>query len=243
MIVKTVQRIMYFIFGIFAVIGLIQIIISVCILNSNRNYEKDSVEITGTISSIEGYKDIDDELYHEVYVDFSYNGKEYKNVPLSEYDNTMYEGKKIQLLFNPEADRIVRTKSMMNLSTLVTGLIGAIFLVMGIAGMISTAILTRKGNHDKELLKTGKRIEATVESIELDTFITVNGRHPYIVICTYTDIFTGMQYRFKSKRLMRNPELVLKPGDTVDVYVNENDYSKHYVAVEEKMATRVLDFT
>lgn len=243
MIVKTVQRIMYFIFGIFAVVGLVQIIISVCLLISNKNYEKDSIEITGTISSIESYKDQNDELYHEVYVDFTYNGKEYRNVQLSEYSSNMYEGKTIQLLFNPEADKIVRTKSMIHFSTLVTSLIGTIFLVIALAGIISTAILTKKGNHGKELLKTGKRVEAKVESIETDTFITINGRHPYIVICTYTDIFTGIQYRFKSGRLMRNPEPALKTGDTIDVYVNENDYSKHYVAVEEKMAARVVDFT
>ena len=237
MLSNVIKKIMYLIFGIFAAIGLVMIVAGICIRVNTGNFAEDAGEITGTISSIEKYRDMDGDIHHYVYVNFTYNGKEYRNVELSEYSSSMYEGKKITLLFNPEADgtAIVRTKSMINLPAMIVSFIGIIFLIIGLAGIIPTYIISKKVGSKKNLVNSGRRIEATVESIEMQYNVRINGRHPYIIICTYTDIFTGTQYRFKSSGIMKNPEPAVGIGDTIEVYVDGNDCSKYYVAAEEKI--------
>lgn len=234
---NVIQKILYLIFGIFTAIGLVMIVAGICIRVNTGNFAEDAMEITGTISSIERYRDIDGDIHHYVYVNFTYNGKEYRNVELSEYSSSMYEGKKITLLFNPEADgtAIIRTKSMINLPAMIVFFIGIIFLIIGLAGIIPTYIIGKKVGRKKNLVNSGRRIEATVKSIEKQYNVRINGRHPFIIICTYTDIFTGIQYCFKSSRILKNPEPAVRIGDTIDVYVDEKDYSKYYVAAEENI--------
>ena len=87
----------------------------------------------------------------------------------------------------------------------------------------------------KKLLENGKHIYATVDSIELDMQRTYMDRHPYVVNCSYEDISTKEKYFCKSHPVTFNPSEFYRPGDKIDVYVDQYNKDKYYVEVRDKI--------
>lgn len=128
---------------------------------------------------------------------------------------------------------------------------------MGIVYILFTslimAVLLKDDVKRKRLLAKGKVLPAKIEYIEqvrsrrsnkssgsYSEYVKIS----YLIICSYEDVASGMQYRFKSELLSMDPSRVLSQGSPIDVYVDEKDYSKHYVAVQEELQKRnIVDFT
>ncbi len=92
-------------------------------------------------------------------------------------------------------------------------------------------------------MEKGRRIMAVVDSIEVNTSYRVNGRHPYVIYCTYTDISTGIQYKYKSNNLWTDPTEIYTPGMDIPVYIDGNNYSKYFVDAETLINNRIVDYT
>lgn len=60
---KCYSKILYLLFGTFTVIGLVMSVAGICIRVNTGNFAEDAMEITGTISSIERYRDIDGDIH------------------------------------------------------------------------------------------------------------------------------------------------------------------------------------
>lgn len=116
---------------------------------------------------------------------------------------------------------------------------GLIFTITGAGIFIS---ITIRGVKEKKLREKGKSIYATVEQITCNTKLSVNGAHPYVIYCTYRDRYTDVTYRFKSEKLWYDPSDQFPVGSTIEVKVDENDYSRHYVKIEGTNG-KVIDYT
>lgn len=71
----------------------------------------------------------------------------------------------------------------------------------------------------------------------------MNGRHPYVIYCTYRDDYRDTLYRFKSSNIWTNPDPVLHPGDTIPVYVEEANYRHYFVDTESIINRKIEDYT
>lgn len=116
------------------------------------------------------------------------------------------------------------------------GLTGAmIFTGVGLAVVFIFAILLNNENmkedRNRRLIAGGHVLNSTVKDFARDLTTKVNDRHPFVVVCSYVDEFTGTEYVFKSEPMLTNPEVDLAIGDTVKVYVNPNNYQENYVDI------------
>ena len=233
-------RFPYSLFGIFGLVGLIMCIIGVCILVSGKRFEAAAETVTGTITAIEDYRDADGDRHYQAYVDYSYQGRLYTKVRLNYYSSGMYEGEEIELKIDPQNPRNAKAKNSYLVAGLILSGMGVVFLLVGV---VPTIIGMKKSAREKELLRSGKILYATIEQIGINQGYTVNGRHPYVVYCRYTDEFTGVIYRFKSNNIWTNPEPVLQEGSEIRVFVDGRDYSRYYVDVDGCMQNKVIDYT
>ena len=96
-------------FGLFAVIGIIFFAVGIFIAVLGNKFKRNAVEVNAVISEIESYRDSDGEISHNVYVSYSYNGRDYKDIELNEYGSNMYEGKEILIMIDPDSPRSLRT--------------------------------------------------------------------------------------------------------------------------------------
>lgn len=76
---------MYIFHAIFGIAGTVLIIFCISVTKSNIEFEKKAVEISGVIMDIRSYFDDDDNVQHDVYVNYQYNGRRYEYVQLNYY--------------------------------------------------------------------------------------------------------------------------------------------------------------
>ncbi len=228
------------IFGLFAALGIIFIIVGILWFAIGSRFKKSAVEVSAVIQEIEQYRDSDGDLSHRVYVSYSYNEQNYENVRLNEYSSNMYEGKEIEIMIDPNNPRV----NMMNLGLyLGSGIfigMGVIFACVGIFPLIG---LGRSSSVQKKLIASGQYIYATVESIQYNKNYTMNGQYPFIIYCTYKDDYKNIIYRFKSDNIWTNPEYFVQPGSEIKVFVDRQNYKNYHVDIESIMQAKIMDYT
>jgi len=224
---------------IFGLIGIIFLVVSIIIGLTDAKFKENADEVTAVISRIEGYRDIDGDRNYDVFVDYSYGGRNFQDMPLNMYTSSMYEGKEIEILVdrnNPE-----KISAGSNVITIVFFCIGVGMMVAALIPLFIAANSNKKRDYLKQ---NGYTIEATVSEINMNYNLTVNGRHPYVIYCIYEDIYSGVQHRFKSGNIWNNPEPIIQQGTVLKVYVNSHsDFSKYYVDVENALEGRIVDYT
>lgn len=194
--------------AIFAIVGLIFAIIGIVCLISGQQFKKTAIKIDGIITEIDTYRDSDGDTRHRTYVTYDYDGTQYDNISLGSYSSGMYEGQTLELLCDPNNPGRVRTTGS---NYLLFGIFFGMGLTFMLIGGIPILISIRKRSKHKKLLQTGRVLSAVIEDMQENTNYSVNGRHPYIIYCTYTDEFTGITYRFKSDNLWHNPGGIFTP--------------------------------
>lgn len=227
------------VFVIFGVAGIAMLIGGFIVLHNSLEFRKTAVEITGTVVEIDSHRKSNGDVTHSTYVDYSYGGQDFLHVHLGYYSSTMYIGKEIPLLVDPDQPGHMTSKAGDSLSYTLLLIMGAAFTLFGF--IVPLTCMTIRSQKGKKLLQTGKRLSAIVESVDFNTSITYNGRHPYVIFCTYQDAYRDVTYRFKSKNLMQEPNCM--PGDSIEVYVDPEDYSKYIVNVDALTDSKVIDYT
>ena len=227
-------------YGIFLVVGAIFSAVGITMALADSGFRERAEEITAEITGISSYRASDGDRRHNVYVTYQYDGRVYEDIELNFYRSGMYEGQEIPLLCDPENPGHVKSPGGMLLLEMVFLLIGILF--MGIA-LVFIAVSRNKARRRKKILSSGKRLSAIVEQIAVNTSYVMNGRNPYQIYCYYRDEYKDVIYRFKSEDLWINPNVVLQPGDTIDVYVDGEDYSRYHVDAESILDKKVKDYT
>lgn len=225
-------------FLIFALAGFGMLIGGFVSIARSYQFQKTAVEVPGTISKLITRHDSDGDVHHTVLVSYSYNGQSFDNMPLGFYSSGMYEGKDIALLVDPQDPGHITTKSRDTFAYVILLAMGTAFAAVGTIPLIGSLAGVRKR---KKLMATGRQLHAIVEYTDINPSVTYNGRHPYIVYCTYQDPGTEITYRFKSKNLMRDPGYA--PGDPIEVFVDPEDYSRYAVIADGPANPRVIDYT
>lgn len=226
--------------AIFAVVGAFLVAGAVIVCISDRKFMAEAEEISGVISAIETYRDSDNETHHRVYVDYTYNGQQYGKVRINFYTSSMYEGKEITLYCDPRHPEKVVVQGA-------NTFVFSMFIIMGIiflcGGIIPLIISIRVRTKRKKMRETGRALYATVDEINCNTNYRFNGRHPYVILCSYRDDYKDITYRFKSENLWVDPEPAVTIGSMIKVYVEEDNYANYYVDAESMIQGKVVDYT
>ncbi len=237
---KDKNKAVSIVFCIFVIVGTLLVGIGIILLLSGGRFRQRAVEVDAVINEIQSYRDSDGDYCHRVYVNYTYGGKEYENIYLSEYSSNMYEGKEITLLVDPDDPAKISTG-------FVTIFVGAMFagmgVIFGLIGMIPLIVMKRKNSIKKKIVAAGNFLWGKVEHIDYNTSYSVNGQHPYVVYCTYKDEHKDIVYRFKSENIWTNLEYVLPPGSAVRIYVDKENYSRYYVDIESVLQGKIIDYT
>lgn len=106
--------------------------------------------------------------------------------------------------------------------------VGALFVAMGIYGIVSTI----KGRANRGSLSAcGQKCSGVIVKIEPDYSTTLNGRHPEIAVCHVVDSYTGEPFEVRSTGYMSDLSQYLMKE--VDVYIDRYDRTKYFVDIEK----------
>lgn len=226
--------------GVFLFVGIIFLATGIITFFLNRSFAENAEEIPAMISEISSYRGSDHEVKHRVYVTYTYAGRTYGNIPLNFYSSNMYEGKEILILCDPENPEHIGTKGGV---MLLCGIFSGMGLLFTGISLVPIGNSLRKASLRRRLRNSGRKLYATVEEIVQNRSLSMNGRHPYVIYCTYRDDYRDTLYRFKSSNIWTNPDPVLHPGDTIPVYVEEANYRHYFVDTESIINRKIEDYT
>ncbi|MBO5376098.1 MAG: DUF3592 domain-containing protein [Bacilli bacterium] len=212
---------------LFLVIGIGCVVGFVFTKNSNDDFMKKAVETSAEIVRIkEKYDSLDEDYEYTVYVEFDVDGLTYEGI-LNEYHSGMREGDKVTIYYDPQDPENFRSGS--DFLVFIPLIVGVIFAIVG-SFLLIFAI--KKSKKIKNLKSTGKIITAEINEVIINRNTTVNGRHPYQVICSAN--IDGVMYTFTSDDIWFDISMVVTGLGIkqVQVYINPMKPSEYHVDVE-----------
>lgn len=227
---------------VFLLVGVIMIVASVCTFVAEKKFEAKAETTTAVITEIDTYttgSGDDRTTHHDVYVEYRVDRQVYNGM-LNTYTSSMYEGKEIEVMYDPENPGNVRVSNY--IAPIILIFMGLIF--GGVGGGLFFANVAASGKR-KKLLENGDRVTGTITNVITVTNVRINGRHPFKAEVEVVDPYTSEKYLYSSKQIM--DDIYYMVGSTVDVYVDRDDKSKYYVdldsvATDEYSDTMVHDY-
>ncbi len=217
--------------GVFSLVAVIMLLVSVGTRISWNSFKETAVSVTAEITDIQVRRERSHSssnsrntttTYHDVYVEYDYNGQHYSE-KLDYYYSGMAKGDEITILIDPNDPRRSMTDpgiatAVCLIFVFVFGGIGAAFLIVELS----------KGAYINGLIRDDKYVYAEYTGEE-PSGLTVNKVRYNQSVFTYDNGF-GITMTFRSHP--HHPsESPYRPGDTVKVYVDmKKDASKHYVS-------------
>jgi hypothetical protein len=138
-------------------------------------------------------------------------------------------GEKVDVLFDPARVEDATINGFFSLwgGALIAGVLAGGFFLIGAVMLLVRRRLTRRM---AQLRSTGRSVQARVEPVERNTSVSVNGQHPFRVVCQWQDPATSLVHVFHSENLWFDPTPYIKQ-ETVTVYVDPRDLGSYYVDV------------
>lgn len=219
------SRLPTLIFALLIVVGAALIVAGIYLWRENDKFMQTARPANATITNITTRTDSDGDTIHDVFVSFTVNGKRY-NGKLNYYVTGMRSGQTVQIYYNPSNPANFRSHNSHFSGIIVIGM-GVIFAC---AGIMPLSLRRRRNNRNRYLLDNGHRIEAKITDVYLNTRLSVNGRHPYRIVCQGRDR-RGEMREFESQNFWYNPEHILqiRKIDALPVYLDEKKPRKYYV--------------
>ncbi|MDD5937327.1 MAG: DUF3592 domain-containing protein [Clostridiales bacterium] len=219
--------------SIFSIVACVFLVVSICLIVNGRQFEKNGKKTTATIvdsSRVKNYRN--GKNYRKgkdtssVTIVYEVEGTPYVKT-IHEYSSSWSVGDELDIYYDSENPLKVRIKSMLYFLPIMFGIFGVVLLIPAIILEIK-----RRGSKKKQmrLTETGKKVYATVNEVIENSYVRVNGRHPYQAIAIYTDEYSGMTYQFKSRNFW--DDFINIIGRQVPVYYDPKNPMNYYVDIE-----------
>ncbi len=213
---------------LFLVIGAALLTAGVVSARNTQTFIAESAAAPGTVIDMVRRQSSDSDTYAPVVRFVTQRGEAIEFTSNSSSNPPSYgTGERVEVLYRPVAPHDARINAFGSLwaSSLVLGALGSIFFAIG-AGIILVAVFQARKAAD--LMRNGKRLLTTVQRVELNQNLEVNGRHPYRVFTQWQNPATAEKRIFKSSNVWFDPSAYLN-GRDVAVFVGRGDPDRYYV--------------
>lgn len=161
---------------------------------------------------------------HDVYVEYTdKHGNKHESL-LDSYSSSMYTGKEITVYYSDDNPNKVHTPEIEYQMGLMFTIMGAIVFIIGICIGI---VILKDRNRIKKLKETGRKVECSILEVRENYKCTINGRHPLIIDCEYTDDYSGITYKLSSKNINRYAQVEV--GSKIYAYIDRDNHKNYYV--------------
>lgn len=136
-------------------------------------------------------------------------------------------GETVPVLYEDTPPYKARIDSFFSLwgPTVIVGGLGTIFLLIGALLVIVPRMGARA---DDRLRHEGVPVDADLQSVDLNTTVTVNGRNPFRITAQWQDPATSRMYVFVSRNIWFDPSKYIT-GKSVRVFIAQGNPKRYYV--------------
>jgi len=238
------MKLMRLIIGLFFVIGLGLLIGGVFSIQHKRRFLQTAVEVPGVVTENvwreERTNQTDQNVTWAFYPRIRFrtsDGQDISFITNTGSNPPSYRvNEPITILYDPQQPYHAYIKSFAELwmvSVVLCGL-GVVFSSFGIVALVWKGLKTRE---NAWLEKNGRRIQAEITRVELNSSLRVNGASPYRIVCQWLDPAKNEVHIFNSADIWFDPTNYIQ-GKTIEVLVDANN--PHRYAVETPFLPKVV---
>lgn len=214
---------------LFALIGLALLVGAGFMVHGTRVFLAHAVHAQGTVVDLVSSRASDRSLTYRPEVLFrDTQGRDIRFVSASGSNPPGYSrGEKVAVLYLPSDPENARLDGFMGVwfGPVILGGLGVVFFLTG-GGIILAGV--RKARRKADLLQHGRRIETDDLSVEINSALTVNGRHPFRVLAQWQDPATSRLHVFRSDDVWFDPTQGIK-GKSARVFIDRDNPKRYYV--------------
>jgi len=138
-------------------------------------------------------------------------------------------GERVEVLYPPGEPERARINAFFSLwgGAVILGGFGAVCFAIGLALQLAGALARRR---EQQLLLSGMPVLADFQSVDQNSQLTVNGRHPYRVTAQWHNPATGKVHVFQSRNLWYDPMPYIDRRQ-LTVYVDSANPKRYHMDV------------
>ncbi|SEH70836.1 Protein of unknown function [Rheinheimera pacifica] len=213
---------------LFTLVGVAMLAGAFFVYNSTSSFLKEAATAEGIVVELLVSRTSDSISYRPLVEFTAQNGQVIEFAPTAGSNPARYaQGEQVEVLYQvarPSDAKINDFFSLWGVALILAGM-GAVFFLVG-AGII--VFIALKGRQDDMLKTSGVAIETQYQSVEQNTALSVNGKHPFRVLTQWQNPATSDIHIFKSNNLWFDPSAYIKQ-DTIRVFIARGNPAKYYV--------------
>lgn len=198
------------------------------LLTGTQDFLKTAVSAQGTVVELQRSRSSDSDTYAPVVEFQTKDGSTVEFISSTSSNPPSYSrGETVEVLYQETSPERAKIKGFFALwgGALIVGIIGAIIFLIGFS-IIFFGI--KKSKTIEDLKKNGTRVNAEFQSVELNTTLKINGRHPYHILAQWQNPTTTEIHIFNSDNLWFDPTDYIKT-DMIEVLVDMQNPKKYHV--------------
>ena len=138
-------------------------------------------------------------------------------------------GEKVEVLYQQDEPQQAKINTFLSLwlLPLLFGVLGFIFTAIGLSFVFYPIYKRKKIQRIKQF---GTIVQAEFQSVNRNTSLTVNGRHPYQITAQWQDPVTSKIYVFESENLWFDPSDFIV-SEALTVWIEKGKPKNHYIDI------------
>ena len=219
--------------SIIAGLGVVFLAMGIFYINRDSAFYSTAVRIKADVveSNVREERKGEDEItFADVYIDYEYNGKEYKHIEVLKDSEDEYEvGEKITVYIDPKEPTVALIKGWVNArSGYKTA--GIILLVISAPlYALDIWLVCRR----RKLKKHGYRVCAVITNVYQTSNIELLGKRPYVISCEIQSPMENRTYSFESGAAWTDLSKYFSIGEAIEVAVDPYNWKKYYVDLDK----------
>lgn len=214
--------------AIFTLVGLGLLLIGGYLALRTQEFLGRAVSAQGTVVELVRSRSSDSTTYRPVVQFTTVDGRPVEMVSSVGSNPPGYSvGETVEVRYDPahpEDAKLTGFFSLWFLPLLLMGL-GTVFASIGLAFSLSAKVRARRA---AQLRQEGTPIQTTFQSVERNTSLRVNGRHPFRIVSQWRNPGTGEIHVFESENLWFDPSEYVT-GRHVTVYIERDNPRRYWV--------------
>lgn len=214
---------------VFALVGLAMLVAALVWYQNTRAFMAAAVRTQGTVIDLIAVRSDDSTTYRPVVRFEDSEGRTVEFSSSSSSNPPRYaRGEAVSILYRPTDPQDAEIDGYFSLwgGQTILAALGSVFLLIG-GGIIIGQRAKRL--RDEALRASGTPIETDLQSVEINTSFSVNGRHPFRVLTQWQNPATSEVHVFHSDNLWFDPAKYLPQGQRIKVYIEPGNPKRYYV--------------
>ncbi|XHX80627.1 MAG: DUF3592 domain-containing protein [Stenomitos frigidus ULC029] len=212
----------------FLTVGIGMLAGTVFLCTNTNAFLREAIKAQGTvIELIPSYSD-GSTTYRPAVRFINQQGKEIEFASSSSSNPPSYaEGQTVEVLYLPDKPQQAEINGFFSLwgAPVILGSLGSIFFTIGASLLVVPMFKEREAKHLKQ---QGTPIETEFKSVEINTMLSVNDRHPFQVITQWQNPSTSEIHVFESNNLWYDPSEFIT-NQRITVYIEKENPKKYWV--------------